>query len=125
MKTPALPTSQPASQPILRDLFNTQYQASRADSEVPLALRRDRLLRMKALIDNNGAALAHAVQADFGVRSLQLTEIADLFVLRTLLSHTLKALPKWIKPQKVSTPLYLQPAHAYLQRQPLGVVGVV
>ena len=80
---------------------------------------------MKALIDKHGAALAQAVQKDFGVRSPQLTEIADLFVLRTLLSHTLKSLPKWMKPQKVSTPLYLQPASAYLQRQPLGVVGVV
>lgn len=80
---------------------------------------------MRTLLDENGAALAQAVEADFGVRSPQLTEIADLFVLRTLLSHTLKALPKWMKPVKVSTPLYLQPSHAYLQRQPLGVVGVV
>ena len=109
----------------LRALFDTQHQASRAHPDVPLALRRDRLLRMKALIDDHGVALAQAVQQDFGVRSLQLTEIADLFVLRTLLSQTLKSLPKWMKPQKVSTPLYLQPAHAYLQRQPLGVVGVV
>ena len=109
----------------LRALFDTQHQASRAHADVPLALRRDRLLRMKALIDDHGVALAQAVQQDFGVRSPQLTEIADLFVLRTLLSQTLKSLPKWMKPQKVSTPLYLQPAHAYLQRQPLGVVGVV
>jgi coniferyl-aldehyde dehydrogenase len=109
----------------LRDLFNAQHLASRQQIDVPLNLRRDRLLRMKLLVDRHGAALAHAVQADFGVRSLQLTEIADLFVLRSLLSHTLKALPKWMKPQKVSTPIYLQPASAYLQRQPLGVVGVV
>ncbi|MFI5446435.1 coniferyl aldehyde dehydrogenase [Polaromonas sp. UC242_47] len=109
----------------LAALFEVQYRASRAQIEVPLALRRDRLLRMRALLDKNGAALAQAVQADFGVRSPQLTEIADLFVLRTLLSHTLKALPKWMKPVKVSTPLYLQPSYAYLQRQPLGVVGVV
>ena len=109
----------------LRALFDTQHQASRAQTDVPLALRRDRLLRMKALIDNNSVALAQAVQADFGVRSPQLTEIADLFVLRTLLSQTLKSLGKWMKPARVSTPLYLQPAHAYLQRQPLGVVGVV
>jgi coniferyl-aldehyde dehydrogenase len=109
----------------LRTLFDTQHQASRSQIDVPLALRRDHLLRMKALIDNNSVALAQAVQADFGVRSPQLTEIADLFVLRTLLSHTLKSLRKWVKPQKVSTPLYLQPAHAYLQRQPVGVVGVV
>ncbi|MDB5928379.1 MAG: aldehyde dehydrogenase, partial [Polaromonas sp.] len=65
------------------------------------------------------------VQADFGVRSAQLTEIADLFVLRTLLAGLLKNLPRWMKPVKVRTPIYLQPAHAYLQRQPLGVVGVI
>jgi len=109
----------------LRDLFNAQYSASRQHIDVPLDVRRNRLLTMKALIDDHGKALAQAVQTDFGVRSLQLTEIADLFVLRSLLSHTLKALPKWMKPQKVRTPIYLQPASAYLQRQPLGVVGVV
>lgn len=114
-----------SSTPSLRPLFDAQFHASRAQIDVPLALRRDRLERVRRLLDVHGAALAEAVQADFGVRSAQLTEIADLFVLRTLLSHTLKHLPKWIKPVKVSTPLYLQPSSAYLQRQPVGVVGVV
>ena len=109
----------------LGPLFVAQHLASRAQIEVPLALRRHRLLRMQVLLDQNATALAKAVQADFGVRSPQLTEIADLFVLRSLLSHTLKSLPKWMKPVKVPTPLYLQPSYAYLQRQPLGVVGVV
>ena len=111
--------------PGMRQLFDNQYAASRRDIDVPLSVRRDRLLRMKALIDDNSVALAHAVQADFGVRSVQLTEVADLLVLRSLMSHTLKCLPKWMKPVKVATPIYLQPAHAFLQRQPLGVVGVV
>ena len=109
----------------LQTLFNAQHTASRQHIEVPLEVRQGRLHRMKALIDDNAVALAQAVQTDFGVRSLQLTEIADLFVLRSLLSHTLKSLPKWMKPQKVSTPIYLLPGSAYLQRQPLGVVGVV
>ncbi|MDP1740862.1 MAG: coniferyl aldehyde dehydrogenase [Polaromonas sp.] len=109
----------------LRPLFDAQHRASRAQIDVPLALRRERLLRVRALLDAHGSALAAAVQADFGVRSPQLTEIADLFVLRTLLSHTLKHLPGWMKAQKVSTPIYLLPSHAYLQRQPLGVVGVI
>jgi len=114
-----------SSTPSLRALFDAQFHASRAQIEVPLALRRDRLLRIRALLDEHGATLAQAVQEDFGVRSPQLTEIADLFVLRTLLSHALKHLPKWTRPVKVSTPLYLQPSSAYLQRQPVGVVGVV
>ncbi|WP_431095894.1 coniferyl aldehyde dehydrogenase [Polaromonas aquatica] len=116
----------PAHDPaVLRALFDAQHKASRAQIEVPLALRRDRLLRIRALLDEHGAALAQVVNADFGVRSSQLTEIADIFVLRSLLSSTLKQLPKWMKPVKVGTPLYLQPSRAFLQRQPLGVVGVV
>jgi len=109
----------------LQTLFDAQHRASRAQPVVPLAVRRERLLKIRSLLQVHGAALAQAVQADFGVRSPQLTEIADLFVLRTLLSSMLKKLPRWMKPVKVSTPLYLQPAHAYLQRQPLGVVGVI
>ncbi|MDP2817973.1 MAG: coniferyl aldehyde dehydrogenase [Polaromonas sp.] len=111
--------------PSLRFLFDTQHRASRAQIDVPLALRRERLLRVRRLLDEHGSALAQAVQQDFGVRSPQLTEIADLFVLRSLLSNSLKNLATWMKPVKVGTPLYLLPARAFLQRQPLGVVGVV
>ena len=123
MTSPAFPLNSAATD--LEALFKAQHQASRAQIDVPYAVRSDRLLRMQALLNQHGDALARAVQADFGVRSLQLTEIADLFVLRTLLSHTLKHLKKWMKPSKVSTPFYLLPSRAYLQRQPLGVVGVV
>ena len=100
----------------LKALFGAQHQASRAQIDVPFRVRSDRLLRMQALLNQHGDALARAVQADFGVRSPQLTEIADLFVLRTMLSHTLKHLKKWMKPKKVRTPFYLLPSHAYLQQ---------
>ena len=106
-------------------LFETQRQASRTQVEVPLLVRRERLLRLRKLLDENGAVLAAAVQADFGMRSPRLTEVADFFVLRSLLSHTLSHLARWMKPQKVRTPIYLQPASAHIQRQPLGVVGVI
>ena len=109
----------------LRALFDAQHRASRAQVEVPLLLRRERLWRVRKLLDGHAPALAAAVQADFGVRSPRLTEVADLFVLRALLSHTLRHLPRWMKPQKVSTPLFLQPAQARTERQPLGVVGVI
>ena len=109
----------------LRALFDAQYNASRAQVDVPLALRRDRLGRLRALVDTHAHALAEAVQADFGVRSPQLTEAADLFVLRAGMAQVNKHLPRWMKPQRVATPLYLQPASAHIQRQPLGVVGVI
>ena len=109
----------------LRALFDAQHNASRAQIDVPLAVRRDRLERVRALIDTHAGKLAEAVQADFGVRSAQLTEAADLFVLRAGMAQLDKQLPRWMKPKRVHTPLYLQPASAHLQRQPLGVVGVI
>ena len=114
-----------SSTPSIRLLFKAQHLASRAQIDVPLSLRRDRLLRIQKLLERHEAELALAVQADFGVRSPHLTDIADLLVLRTVLSHTLASLPKWMKPMKVSTPFYLQPSRAFIQRQPLGVVGVI
>jgi coniferyl-aldehyde dehydrogenase len=109
----------------MRTLFDAQFQASRAQIDVTLGVRRDRLQRMRALMDVHGAALAEAVQADFGVRSPRLTEIADFFVLRALLGDLDKHLAAWMKPRRVRTPLYLQPASGHIQRQPLGVVGVI
>ncbi len=109
----------------IRHLFELQRQASRAQPDVPLTLRRERLLRLSKLLDEHGPALAAAVQADFGMRSPRLTEVADLFLLRTQLAHTLRKLARWSRPRKVRTPLFLQPAGAWIERQPLGVVGVI
>lgn len=111
--------------PSLRRDFTLQHTASRDHPVVPVAVRRNRLARMRALIEKHGDELAQAVNADFGVRARQLTEVADLFVLRTLLAHTERHLARWMKPVKVRTPVYLLPARACLQRQPLGVVGVI
>jgi len=109
----------------IRHLFELQRQASRAQPGVPLTLRRERLLRLSKLLDEHGPALAAAVQADFGMRSPRLTEVADLFVLRAQLAHTLRHLARWSRRAKVRTPLFLQPARGWVERQPLGVVGVI
>jgi len=93
--------------------------------DVPLAWRLERLERLQSLIDTHGPALADAVQADFGVRSRQLTDVADYFVLLATISQLKSQCARWMKPQRVSTPIYLQPASAHIQRQPLGVVGII
>lgn len=109
----------------VRQWFELQHQASRAQVDVPLVVRRERLLRLGKLLDEHGPVLAAAVQADFGMRSPRLTEVADLFVLRAQLSHTLKNLSKWMKRKRVSTPLFLMPGRGWIERQPLGVVGII
>jgi len=109
----------------MRQIFEAQHQASRQAFEVSQAIRRDRLLRLRRLIDDHEADLAAAVQSDFGVRSAELTQVADMLLLRSMLAQTLKSLPRWMKPKKVATPVHLLPSRAYVMRQPLGVVGIV
>lgn len=109
----------------LRSLFDAQHRASRDAPEVPVAQRLDRVRRVQRLLDVHGAALAAAVEADFGVRSASLTEVADLLVLRNLLGQLLRRLEAWSRPVRVHTPMQLKPARAWVQRQPLGVVGVI
>lgn len=109
----------------LRSLFDAQHRASRDDADVPIALRRDRVRRVQRLLDRRGEAIAAAVEADFGVRSAALTEVADLLVLRNLLGQLSRRLEAWSRPVRVHTPMQLKPARAFIQRQPLGVVGVI
>ena len=109
----------------IEQAFELQRQASRHQVEVPLLVRKERLLRLKKLLHEHGSTLAAAVQADFGVRSPQLTEMADLLTLRTMLDQTLKQLARWMRPRRVWTPVHLLPAQARIERQPLGVVGVI
>ena len=109
----------------VRQLFALQREASRAQVDVPLVVRRERLLRLSKLLDEHGPVLAAAVQADFGIRSQRLTEVADFFVLRAQLAHTLKHLAGWMKRKRVPTPLFLMPGRGWIERQPLGVVGII
>lgn len=109
----------------MRALFEAQHQASRAQPEVDLAVRLDRVARLRALIEDHTAALCDAVGADFGVRSQRLTEVADFFVLRSTIGQVQRNLARWMKPRRVSTPWFLKPAQGRLMRQPLGVIGVV
>lgn len=109
----------------LRSLFDAQHRASRDAPVVPVAERRDRVQRIQRLLDAHGSAIAAAVEADFGVRSAALTEVADLLVLRNLLGQLLRRLEAWSRPVRVHTPMQLKPARAWIQRQPLGVVGVI
>ena len=73
----------------MRQIFEAQHQASRQAFEVSQAIRRDRLLRLRRLIDDHEADLAAAVQSDFGVRSAELTQVADMLLLRSMLAQTL------------------------------------
>ncbi|WP_429949479.1 aldehyde dehydrogenase family protein [Comamonas sediminis] len=109
----------------LHSRFEAMRTASRAQADTPLLLRRERLLRLQKLLQDNEARLCASVQADFGQRSARVTTLTELLPLHSQLRQALGALRRWAAPRPEATPWHFWPARAWVQAMPLGVVGVI
>jgi coniferyl-aldehyde dehydrogenase len=113
------PTSQLAS------WYNGMREAYLRDPMPPATVRERRLKALLKLLADNEELLASAVSADFGNHSRFEFELAGVITTLAEIKHTMRHLRRWMKPQHVSTPLYLFPARACIERQPVGVVGII
>ena len=87
--------------------------------------RQDLLARLKALVVENEAAFAAAVDSDFGDRSEHETRLAELFIVASEIVDAQRQLRQWMRRERISTPLHLLPGRAHIERQPLGVAGII
>src|SRR5258708_31970493 len=106
-------------------LFALQRAAFRRERYPDLATRNDRLSRLAALVTENEARLIEAIDRDFGHRSAHETRLAELYIVTSDIRHAQRHLARWMKPERVATPLHLLPARARIERQPLGVTGII
>lgn len=107
--------------------LNKQRAAQARDGAPDLAMRADRLDRAVAMLVNNRRALTDAVAADFGHRSKDTTDVADIAVSISALKHAKKNLGRWMKPERrgVEFPMGLLGGKARVEFQPKGVVGLI
>jgi len=122
-KAVPLPEHLPA---LLRDCFAAQ-QAAFAHNRFPsLAERRADLRALHRLLVDHREALANAVNQDFGCRSRFETLATELLQGQEALLDAIRQLPRWMKKQKRALGITQYPlASAWVQPQPLGVVGIV
>ena len=124
MNTPlAIATAPPGRE--LERLFELQRAAFAGERYPTLAARRNRLARLRKLVSDNEARFVAAVDRDFGHRSAHETRLAELYIVAAEIAHARAHLAKWMRPQRVATPLHLLPGRARIERQPLGVAGVI
>lgn len=111
----------------MRGILEAQRAAFLAELPVGAAVRKDRLMRAKALLLDNRDALARAVSDDFGHRSTEQTLLTDIMASVGPLNHAAKHLDGWMarEKRKLDFPLGLLGARAWVEYQPKGVVGVV
>jgi coniferyl-aldehyde dehydrogenase len=109
----------------LARLFELQRAAFAHERFPTLATRRDRLARLRKLVADNEQRFIAAVDRDFGHRSAHETRLAELYIVTAEIAHAQSHLAQWMRPRRVPTPLHLLPGRARIERQPLGVAGII
>ncbi len=118
-----IPRPQAASQVELS--FSLLHKASRGELDVKASLRKDRLRRLHALLEENIGAFADAISADFGHRCPQETRLAEAFLVEAETKLALRRVDRWMRQRHVATAWPFWPGSNRLILQPLGVVGII
>lgn len=91
----------------------------------PVEWRTGQLRRLRAMLTENGAALAAALHTDLGKSSTEAYRTEIDFTVREI-DHTLEHLDEWLRPESAPVPAHLGgDATAWTQYDPLGVVLVI
>jgi aldehyde dehydrogenase (NAD+) len=106
------------------DLLANQRQYFKAQNTKTLAARKSTLQRFKQLLQENEAKIYAAVHADFQ-KSEHEAFLTEFAILIKDIDEALRALPKWMKAQRVSTNLVNLPGKSYLVPEPLGICLVI
>jgi coniferyl-aldehyde dehydrogenase len=109
----------------MADAFAALRAAARADVNPSLALRRDRLRRLAALLARHQRDFAADISADFGHRSVHETQFAEALVVEASIKHALRHVGRWMKPRRIPTQMHFRPGANRLIVLPLGVVAIV
>jgi len=109
----------------LAQAFELQRRSFAADPNPPLAVRRDRLSRLRRMLRDHAAGIRDAIAADFGMRSSEETELLEQFTSLKGIAHAQSHLRRWMRPERRPVAWWSLPARARLLRQPLGVAGII
>ena len=109
----------------LDNVFRLQRNAFRRQPNPPAGKRRAHLDAMCRLLLEHGDALAAAIDADFGHRSVHETKILEIFPALQAAKHARAHVAKWMRPERKSVSVWFMPGRARVVKQPLGVVGII
>jgi coniferyl-aldehyde dehydrogenase len=114
-------TTSPAE---LRRLYEAQRRAFQASPVPDAAARKQGLDRLAAALSRNSQDAAAAISRDFGTRSRHETFLFELVPLRNAIRHVKWHLDGWMRRERRRV-TWTWPGKAWVQYQPLGVVGIV
>lgn len=109
----------------LATLLDKQRQSFVADGPPGVAVRRNRIDRLLALVLENTDAFVDAMAADFGTRSRAASLATELVGMIPVIEHTRSHVRQWMRAGKLMRAARLAGLRAEVQPSPLGVVGII
>jgi len=109
----------------MRDVLDRQRRAFVADGPPSLAVRRNRIDRLMALVLDNTDAFVDAMAADFGTRSRAATLFTEVVGIIPVIEHTRAHVAQWMSATKLMRAGRIFGLRAEVESTPLGVVGII
>ncbi len=109
---------------MVKELFERQRANQAAVKRSTAHQRAAKLERLKEAIVAREKQIYDALYADFRKAPLE-SEISEIVPCLTELKDAIKHLHKWMKPQRVPTPLTLVGTHSAIHYEPKGVVLII
>lgn len=120
-----LMTTETAEVQKIHDILALQKDAYRR-YPLPTAKERiERLARLRKVLVKYQDQIAEAINQDYGNRSISETKIGELLTCLEQIKYYSKHLTQWMKASHRHIGLLHQPAKAWVQYQPMGVIGII
>jgi coniferyl-aldehyde dehydrogenase len=88
-------------------------------------VRAKRLRAMEVMLRDHRDEIAEAINADFGCRPREETDLLEIFPSLSAIRHALGKGRGWMKPRRSLADLLFLPGRNELRPQPLGVIGII
>lgn len=108
-----------------RAVLDRQRQSFIAAGPPSVALRRNRIDRLLALVLDNTDGFVEAMATDFGTRSRAASLFTEVVGIIPVIEHTRAHLPHWMKATKLMRAARVAGLRAEVEPAPLGVVGII
>ncbi|MGQ3028956.1 MAG: coniferyl aldehyde dehydrogenase [Ferrovibrionaceae bacterium] len=115
----------PAARDEIAATFGRQREAWNRAGIPDRQARLASLARVERILTEHRAAMAAAISADFGNRAIPETMLLEVLPSLNAIRHARRHLRSWMRPERRHVALTFQPASAWVQYQPLGVIGIV
>ncbi len=106
-------------------LLDLQRQAFIADGPPDVALRRNRIDRLLAVVLDNADDFVDAMAADFGTRPRTGSLFTEILGMISVIEHTRTHVPQWMRATKLMRAGRMFGLRAEVEPSPLGAVGII